>query len=286
MQKHKQKHEKAASEAKNENTEAEAEEVEGTCTGIMVNDGVETTGKAGEGHPGFHTVNEEAGHTVLSVEHVEHDMNDDTGERTKTMHNTTNANGEQTGIVMEIEHPDEELPAQCTLSDEEAGSIVLHVCSDMNGKEKDDEEADETAAAKQTEEISKEDVEIRRLTEERRNTPKEEKQRLKEVSKCIKKCIRDKKRMKIQQDIQRILEDFKGVKNIAGFKIAKRRVLITKIENERGEIITPRKGIANVFGEFYKTTYDDKEKEETEQEFSEKWEQHRLHSCELQSTNF
>ena len=61
------------------------------------------------------------------------------------------------------------------------------------GKEKDDEEADETAAAKQTEEISKEDVEIRRLTEERRNTPKEEKQRLKEVSKCIKKCIRDKK---------------------------------------------------------------------------------------------
>ena len=43
----------------------EAEEVEGTCAGTMVNDGVETTGEAGERHPGLHTVNEEAGHIVL-----------------------------------------------------------------------------------------------------------------------------------------------------------------------------------------------------------------------------
>ena len=56
MQKHKQKNENAAG-AKNENTEAEAEEVEGTCTGTMVNDGVETTGEAGERHLGLHTVN-------------------------------------------------------------------------------------------------------------------------------------------------------------------------------------------------------------------------------------
>ena len=56
-----------------------------------MNDGVETTGKAGEGHIVFHT------------EHVEHDMNDDTCERTKTMHNTTNATGEQTEIVTENE---------------------------------------------------------------------------------------------------------------------------------------------------------------------------------------
>ena len=60
------------------------------------------------------------------------------------------------------------------------------------------------------------------------------------------------KRMKRQQDIQRTLEDFKGVKNIPGIKSAKKRVLITKIKNEKGEIITSRKGIANVFGEFYK----------------------------------
>ena len=98
------KHENAAAEAKSENTEAEAEEVEGTCTGTMVNDGVETTGEAGERHPGLHTVNEEPGHIVLHTEHVEHDMNDDTGERTITMHSTTNANGEHTESVIENEN--------------------------------------------------------------------------------------------------------------------------------------------------------------------------------------
>ena len=55
----------------------------------------------------------------------------------------------------------------------------------MNEKEKDDEEADETVAVKEIEEISKEDVEIRRPIEEGRNTTKQEKQRLKEVRKRI-----------------------------------------------------------------------------------------------------
>ena len=195
---------------------------------------------------------------------VEHDMNDDTDERTKTMHNVTNTNGEQTEIVIENEnaeaeaeevegtsteimlnddvettggtdeeHPelstvneesdhivDEEHHARCAHTDEETDSIVSHVSSDMNEKEKDDEEADETAAAKETEEISKEDVEIRRLIEERRNTPEEENSRLKEVSKCIKNVSETKKRMKRQQDIQRIFEDFKGKKNISGVKSA------------------------------------------------------------------
>ena len=231
------KSENAAAEAKSENTEAEADEVEGTRTGTMMNDGVRATGEAGGRHVGSNTVNEEAGHIVFHTEHVEHDMNDDTGERTKAIYNTTNANGEQTEIVIENENAEaeaegvegtsaetmlkdaveaagetgeehselstvndesghivgEEHHARCALSDEEAGSTVLHVSSDMNEKDKDDEEAGETAAAKETEEISKEDVEIRRLIEERRNTPKEEEQRLKEVSKCKKKCIRDKK---------------------------------------------------------------------------------------------
>ena len=64
----------------------------------------------------------------------------------------------------------EEHHARCTHSDEEAGSIVLHVSGDMNEKEEDDEEAGETAAAKETEEISKEDVDIRRLIREREET--------------------------------------------------------------------------------------------------------------------
>ena len=147
----------------------------------MAIDGVETAGEAGgrhPGHPGLHTVNEEAGHVVLHIEHVEHDMNDDMGERTKN--NTTNENGEQTEIVIENENAEaeaegiegtstettlnvaveaagrtgeehselstaneesghivgEEHRARCAHSDEEAGSIVLHVSSDMSEEKK------------------------------------------------------------------------------------------------------------------------------------------------------
>ena len=62
----------------------------------------------------------------------------------------------------------------------------------MNEKEKNGEEAYEAAAAaakeihESDEDIPKEDLEIRRLIEERRTTPKEEKQRLKAVSKQLK----------------------------------------------------------------------------------------------------
>ena len=127
-------------------------------------------------------------------------------------------------------------------------SCYMSATTCMNEGEKDGEDSEdgeeegETAAAKETEEISRKDAEIRRFMEERRCTPQEEKQRLKEVNKCIKKCFRDKKRVKRQQVIQRILEDFKGVSIIPGIKSAKKKVLITKIKNERGEIITSRNG--------------------------------------------
>ena len=87
-----------------------------------------------------------------------------------------------------------------------------------------------TTVSSRSEDISVTDAEILRLIEERRNTPKGEKHKLKDVSKCIKRCIRDAKRMKRQRDIQRILEEFKGVRNIPGIKSAKKRVLITKIK--------------------------------------------------------
>ena len=75
--------------------------------------------------------------------------------------------------------------------------------------------------------------------------------------------------MKRQQDIQRILEDFKGVRNIPGIKSAKKKVLITKIKNDKGECITSRKGIADVFGEFYKRLYEDNERDDFEHEMSD-----------------
>ena len=192
------KNENAAAEAKSENTEAEAEEVEGTCTGTMVSNVVETTGEAGGRHPGLHTVNEEAGHIVLNTEHVQHDEivieNENAeaeaegveGTSTETMLNhaveATGGTGEEhSELSMVIEESDhivgEEHHARCVHSDEEAGSFVL---------------AGEATSAKETEEIFLKDVEIRRLIEERRRTPEEEKQRLKEVSKCFTKCIREK----------------------------------------------------------------------------------------------
>ena len=75
--------------------------------------------------------------------------------------------------------------------------------------------------------------------------------------------------MKRQQDIQRILEEFKGVRNIPGIKTAKKKVLITSTKNDKGECITSRKGIADVFGEFYKRLYEDNERDDFEHEISE-----------------
>ena len=66
-----------------------------------------------------------------------------------------------------------------------------------------------------------------RNAEERRSMPKEEKQRLKDLSKK-KQMYQRKKRMKRQQDIEIILEEFKGVRNIPRIKTAKKRVLIKK----------------------------------------------------------
>ena len=165
----------------------------------------------------------------------------------------------------------EHLGARFPHQGEKSGSIVFLSSSNTREINNDNNEARATAsaAAKVSEELSIKDAEILRLIEKRRNTPKEEKQRLKEVSKCFKNVSETEKRMKRQMDIQRILEDFKGVRNIPGIKSAKKRVLITKIKNEKGECITSRKGIADVFGEFYEKLYEDKEKDESEQELGE-----------------
>ena len=76
--------------------------------------------------------------------------------------------------------------------------------------------------------------------------------------------------MKRHHDIERILEEFKGVRTIPRIKTAKKRVLITKIKNKKGECITSRKGIADTFGEFYKRLYEDSGKNSSEQEESDK----------------
>ena len=70
-------------------------------------------------------------------------------------------------------NPEEHLVAQVPHQDEEAGSIK-------------EARVMESAPAKVSEDFPNKDAEILRLVEERRSTPKEEKQRLKDLSKCKK----------------------------------------------------------------------------------------------------
>ena len=180
---------------------------------------------------------------MIENENAEAEAKEVEGTSTETMLNdAVDARGgtgeEHSELNMVVEESDhivgEEHHARCVHSVEEGGSIVLHVSRDMNEKEKDDEEAGETAAAKETEELSKENVEVRRFIEERRTTPKEEKQRLKEVTKCL----------KMYQRQQHERKDSKtSKKNIPGIKSARKRVLITKIKNEKGKSSRLEKGL-------------------------------------------
>ena len=92
---------------------------------------------------------------------------------------------------------------------------MKHLVHKFRIKMKNEARVMASAAAKVSEDLSIKDAKILRLIEERRSTPKEEKQRLKELS------------------IQRILEDFKGVRNIPGIKSAKKKVLNTKIKKRQ-----------------------------------------------------
>ena len=127
-----------------------------------------------------------------------------------------------------------------------------------------------SAAAKVIEDLSIKDAEILRGSSrrEKKHTQGEKAQTYGYVQ-MHKKMHQRQKRMKRQMDIQRILVDFKGIRNILGIKSAKKRVLITKIKNENGECITSRKGIADVFGESYKQLYEENEQDESEQELGE-----------------
>ena len=118
----------AEAEAKRENAGAEAEEVERMCTGSMVNNSVETANEAGgrhRGRPGLHTVNEEVDHIVFHDDHVEHDMNDRTDERTRTMRNITYANGEQIDIVTENEETEAEAEVIESMSTETTLNVAV-----------------------------------------------------------------------------------------------------------------------------------------------------------------
>ena len=93
------------------------------------------------------------------------------------------------------------------------------------------------------------DDEIKRLITEKRTIAREDKQE--------RRCARGSKSAKRKEAIQQILEKFRGIKNTSQMKPARKKTLILKTKNEKGETVTFRKGIANVFGEFHNKLHDE-----------------------------
>ena len=126
--------------------------------------------------------------------------------------------------------------------------------------------ASEGTAAPEVPEMNEKDERIRALIHERKTCGKHNKDRIREISKEIKKYIRENKRLRRQEKIQKILEKVKGTKNINSIKSAKKRILIPKVKNKEGEAVKTRQGIANVFAKFYEELYvgeDENDNEDT-----------------------
>ena len=103
------------------------------------------------------------------------------------------------------------------------------------------------------------DEKILALIQERKSTAKNEKEKIKEISKEIKRCIRDNKRSKRREKCEKILEEVKGTRNISSVTSVKKRILITKVKNKEGEAVKTRQGIANVFEKFNEDLYEGEE---------------------------
>ena len=78
------------------------------------------------------------------------------------------------------------------------------------------------------------------LIDERKRIKKYDKERLKEVSKK-KNASRDTKRSRRQEKIQRILENFKGIRSISSVESEKEKDTYPHQKMTKGEVITSRK---------------------------------------------
>ena len=137
--------------------------------------------------------------------------------------------------------------------------------------------AAEATEAPEAQETKKEDNEILVLIQERKTTAKHDKERIRDISKKIKNCIRDNKRRTRQEKIQKILKKLKGTRNISSIKPVKKRILIPKDKNKEGETIKTRQGIANVFAKFYEDLYEGEESDTVKGMASRTEEDKRIH---------
>ena len=125
------------------------------------------------------------------------------------------------------EHPDRNADEylEARLPHPETDSIVFHSSNNTSEIVNDNSESHATAsaAAKVSEDILVKDTKILRLIEERGNTHKGKKAQTKGREQMHKNMHQRQKRMKRQMDIQRILEDFKGIRNYLWNQIRKEK---------------------------------------------------------------
>ena len=135
-------------------------------------------------------------------------------------------------------------------------SVTLQPSASMKFGNRNTGIAVKTSAAQET---KGKDEKILALIQERKSTAKTEKEKISDISKKIKKCIRDNQRTKRQENTHKILEEVKGTRNISSVKSVKKRILIPKIKNKEGEAIRTRQGITNVFAKFYEDLHEGEE---------------------------
>ena len=148
----------------------------------------------------------------------------------------------------------------------EAATAALTAAADGDAITKNNAEAAEATVASEAQETKDKDEEILALIQERKMTEKHDKERIREISKKkIKKCIREKRRRgkKKTEDLGRTQRNEEQI--VCQISI-KSEFSSRRSKTKKEETINTRKGIANVFAEFYENLYADEEGEKEKKE--------------------
>ena len=121
------------------------------------------------------------------------------------------------------------------------------------------------------EQLDEKDEEIKAPIEERRKINTEDKERLKNVTRRSTHASETKKGQEGRNRYNAYWKKSKGSRAFRTLNLrGKERPFQKKKKNEKGETITSRKGIANVFGKFYCKLYAEEQQDDEEQESEEK----------------
>ena len=119
--------------------------------------------------------------------------------------------------------------------------------------------ASEGTAASGAQERNEKDERNRAFVQERKTTAKHNRDRIREISKDIKKDMRDNKRLKRQEQIQKILEKVKGTTNISSIKDNEKTYPHSQSQEQRRRNHQDDTGNCNVFAKFYEDLYEGEE---------------------------